>query len=158
MNRPLTIVQNMFSICPKRYGTNVPILVYHCWTNLAQNRFIFTAQSNIKLKIYICCIFSGPDLTHIHISSTQSRQCQNDWSLCEAKGRLQVAHCRTRMQLHFATHDSSGFEAAVTCRKRIVCSPAGLFALQQGCLLSKGRSPESKQLWFWAALKKISFL
>ena len=65
MNRPLTSVQNMFSICPKRYGMNVPILVYHCLTNLAQNRFIFMAQSNIQSKIYIFCVFSGPDLTHI---------------------------------------------------------------------------------------------
>ena len=67
MNRPLTSVQNMFSICPKRYGMNVPILVYHCWTNLTQNRFIFMAQSNIKLNICIFCIFSGPDLTHIRL-------------------------------------------------------------------------------------------
>ena len=34
MNRPLTNVQNMFSICPKGYGMNVPILVYHFRTNL----------------------------------------------------------------------------------------------------------------------------
>ena len=54
MNRPLTSVQNMFSIRPKRYGMNVQILVYHCCKDLAQNRFIFMAPSNIKLKI---CIF-----------------------------------------------------------------------------------------------------
>ena len=69
MNRPLTSVQNMFSMYPKRYGTNVPILVYHCLTNLTQNRFIFMAQSNIKSggnsKKRFFCIFSGPVLTHI---------------------------------------------------------------------------------------------
>merc|ERR1712185_695255 len=57
MSRPLASVQNMFSICPKRYGMNVPILVYHCWTNLAQKRFTFVAQSDIQLQIYIFWYF-----------------------------------------------------------------------------------------------------
>ena len=65
MNIPLTSVQNMFSICPKRYGMNAQSLAYHGWTNLSRNRFVCMAQSNIKLKTNICCVFSGPDLTHI---------------------------------------------------------------------------------------------
>lgn len=73
MNRPLTSVQNMFSICPKRYGMNVPILVYNCWPNLAQNRFTFMAQSDIKVKIYIFCVFSGPDLTHVPVSACSGK-------------------------------------------------------------------------------------
>ena len=47
------LAQNMFSICPKRDGRNVPISVYHCWKMLAQNRFISIAPSNIKLKIIL---------------------------------------------------------------------------------------------------------
>ena len=50
----LTGVKNIFSICPKRYG-NVPILVYHCWTDLAQNQFIEMSQRNTRFKI---CIFA----------------------------------------------------------------------------------------------------
>ena len=54
MNRLLTSVQNIFPTCPKRYGMNVPDLVYHCWTNLTQKRFMHMAQRNITLKM---CIF-----------------------------------------------------------------------------------------------------
>ena len=65
MNTPLISIRQMFSMRAKWSDVNVPILVYHCLTNLAQNRFIFMAQSNIQSKIYIFCVFSGPDLTHI---------------------------------------------------------------------------------------------
>ncbi|MAQ23083.1 MAG: hypothetical protein CMK83_02580 [Pseudomonadales bacterium] len=69
MNRPLTSVQNMFSICPKRYDMNVPILVCHCWTNLTPNRFTYMAQRNIKLKTHSLFVFSGPDLFHIEFAA-----------------------------------------------------------------------------------------
>ena len=60
MNRPLTSVQDMFSIYPKRYGMNVPIFMYHCWKESAQNPFIFMAQSNIKSNICIFLCISRP--------------------------------------------------------------------------------------------------
>ena len=57
MNRPLTSVQNMFPICPNRHGMNVLILVYHCWTNLTWNLFVWLAQCNIKLNIFMFAYF-----------------------------------------------------------------------------------------------------
>ena len=78
MNRPLTIVQNMLSICPKRYGMNVPILVYHCWTN-----FDLESKQRKVENLYALCIFR-PGFDPYSLLSTLGGQIGRSKGPCDA--------------------------------------------------------------------------